>query len=82
MIIFLFTFGSMLLMVVAMSIGYIIKKKKLAGSCGGISGLGLEKACDCEDPCDKRKAKMAAEEASKKEDTYQKIGSYNRINRP
>lgn len=49
-----------------MSIGYIIKKKAVEGSCGGLGTLGIEKACDCDDPCDKRKARMAAEEAREK----------------
>jgi len=38
-----------------MAIGYIFQKKKIKGSCGGISDLGLEKVCDCDEPCDKRK---------------------------
>lgn len=49
-----------------MSIGYIIKKKAVEGSCGGLGTLGIEKACDCDDPCDKRKARMAEEEAREK----------------
>ncbi len=58
---FFVTFVVLLLVVCAMAIGYIIKRKTISGSCGGISNLGLEKVCDCEEPCDKRKAKMAAE---------------------
>lgn len=38
-----------------MAVGYIFQRKKIKGSCGGISDLGLDKACDCEEPCDKRK---------------------------
>lgn len=46
-----------------MAVGYIIKRKTISGSCGGISSLGLEKVCDCPEPCDKRKAKMVEEAA-------------------
>ena len=60
------TFVMFALVIVGMSIGYIVQKKSITGSCGGISGLGMEKACDCPDPCDKRKAKMAKEEAKQK----------------
>ena len=60
------TFIMFALVIVGMSIGYIVQKKSITGSCGGISGLGMEKACDCPDPCDKRKAKMAKEEAKQK----------------
>ena len=45
----------MLIIVTIMSVGYIFQKKKIKGSCGGISDLGLEKVCDCDEPCDKRK---------------------------
>ncbi|MFT5807180.1 MAG: hypothetical protein ACI9LG_001471 [Moritella dasanensis] len=57
------TFVIFALVIAGMSIGYIVQKKTITGSCGGISGLGMEKACDCPDPCEKRKAKMAKEEA-------------------
>ncbi|GIC77842.1 MULTISPECIES: (Na+)-NQR maturation NqrM [unclassified Moritella] len=60
------TFVIFALVIAGMSIGYIVQKKSITGSCGGISGLGMEKACDCPDPCDKRKAKMAKEEAKQK----------------
>ncbi|AWX14085.1 Na(+)-translocating NADH-quinone reductase subunit E [Mergibacter septicus] len=59
--VFLFTFGFFLLIILAMAVGYIIKRKTISGSCGGISSLGLEKVCDCPEPCDKRKAKMVEE---------------------
>ena len=55
---FLITFFTMLVVILMMSIGYIIQRKKIKGSCGGISDLGLEKVCDCEEPCDKRKELM------------------------
>jgi len=50
MTIFLITFGFFLLIVVAMAVGYIFQQKSLAGSCGGLSSIGIEKACDCEKP--------------------------------
>lgn len=60
------TFVIFALVIAGMAIGYIIQKKSITGSCGGISNLGMEKACDCPDPCDKRKAKMAKAEAKEK----------------
>jgi hypothetical protein len=44
-----------------MSLGYLVKRKSLQGSCGGISSLGIEKVCDCPEPCDARKKRMARE---------------------
>ncbi|MCT7940896.1 (Na+)-NQR maturation NqrM [Shewanella holmiensis] len=60
------TFVVLLVFFVLMSIGYIIKKKAVEGSCGGLGVLGIEKACDCDDPCDKRKRRMAEEERREK----------------
>ncbi|MGL4455335.1 MAG: (Na+)-NQR maturation NqrM [Plesiomonas sp.] len=56
---FIATFAVFMLVIAAMSIGYIIKRRSIHGSCGGIANLGLEKVCDCPEPCDNRKAKMA-----------------------
>ncbi|MCJ8351676.1 (Na+)-NQR maturation NqrM [Moritella sp.] len=67
------TFVIFALVIAGMSIGYIVQKKSITGSCGGISNLGMDKACDCPDPCDKRKAKIAKAEAK------QKMLSENRI---
>jgi len=58
--IFLITFGVFMLVIAAMAIGYI------SGSCGGLGSVGIEKECDCPEPCDNRKKKMAKEEARRK----------------
>ncbi|MDO2947133.1 (Na+)-NQR maturation NqrM [Aeromonas simiae] len=64
--VFLITFVVFLLVVLGMAIGYIVKKKTISGSCGGLGSIGIEKECDCPEPCDNRKKKMAAEEARRK----------------
>lgn len=53
--VFVATFVIFALVILGMSLGYLIKRKTLQGSCGGISSLGLEKVCDCPEPCDARK---------------------------
>ncbi|TCP93232.1 hypothetical protein EDC44_12332 [Cricetibacter osteomyelitidis] len=58
---FFITFGFFVVIIAAMAIGYMVKRKTIAGSCGGISTLGMEKVCDCPEPCENRKAKMAVE---------------------
>ncbi len=55
MTIFLITFGFFLVVVLAMAVGYIFQQKTLAGSCGGLGSIGIEKACNCDNPCEKRK---------------------------
>ncbi|MGB5446940.1 MAG: (Na+)-NQR maturation NqrM, partial [Psychromonas sp.] len=59
MIYFIATFIVFLIVVVAMAIGYIFNKKTIAGSCGGLGSVGIEKECDCPEPCDNRKKKNA-----------------------
>ena len=63
---FLITFVLMLIVILIMAVGYIFQRKKIKGSCGGISDLGLEKVCDCDEPCDKRKELMRRLEEQEK----------------
>jgi Uncharacterized protein conserved in bacteria len=57
--VFLATFAIFVLVIFGMSLGYLVKRKSIQGSCGGISSLGMEKVCDCPEPCDARKKRMA-----------------------
>jgi hypothetical protein len=56
----------MVIVILLMAIGYILQKKKIKGSCGGIGDLGLDKVCDCEEPCDKRKELIKRMEEEKR----------------
>jgi hypothetical protein len=60
---FLITFGVFLAVIAAMAIGYIIQKKTVAGSCGGLGAVGIDKVCNCPEPCDARKRREAKEAA-------------------
>ena len=51
---FLITLGFFLVIVMAMAVGYIFQQKTLAGSCGGLANVGIEKSCNCDNPCEKR----------------------------
>ncbi|MGL4446258.1 (Na+)-NQR maturation NqrM [Shewanella sp.] len=70
---FIAAFLILLLFFLLMSIGYLIKRKAVEGSCGGLGVLGIEKACDCDDPCDNRKRRMAAEAARREKLTKDRI---------
>lgn len=50
--VFIATFILFLVAFLGMSLGYIIKRKSIQGSCGGLSSIGVEKVCDCPEPCD------------------------------
>lgn len=43
---FLIIFGVMVLVIVAMSVGVIFSNKPIKGSCGGMSALGMDVACE------------------------------------
>lgn len=49
---FLLTFGMFLIIIFAMSLGYILMRKRIKGSCGGLGSVGIDKECDCPEPCD------------------------------
>ncbi|MFZ1873716.1 (Na+)-NQR maturation NqrM [Serratia sp. D1N4] len=59
--VFVASFVLFLLVVIGMSLGYLFRRKTLQGSCGGITALGMEKVCDCPEPCDARKKRLAKE---------------------
>ena len=42
---FLVVFAVMALVILGMSVGVIAGRKPIAGSCGGIANLGIEKEC-------------------------------------
>jgi len=62
--VFLLTFGMFLIVILSMSIGYIVMRKRIHGSCGGLASVGIEKECSCPEPCDE--AGSAINQASQK----------------
>ncbi|MCC2617894.1 (Na+)-NQR maturation NqrM [Aestuariibacter halophilus] len=58
---FFLAFVFFLIVVTAMAVGYLVQRKTISGSCGGLGALGIEKACDCPEPCDRKKARMEKE---------------------
>jgi hypothetical protein len=62
MIIVVFVF--MLLVIALMSVGVLLGKKPISGSCGGMSAIGMESACDVcggdKQKCDTENEKVAA----------------------
>ncbi len=58
---FILAFSLFGFVILIMAIGYIFQKKRISGSCGGLDALGIEKACDCEKPCAKKRARLRNE---------------------
>jgi hypothetical protein len=58
---FILAFALFVIVAIAMSLGYLLQRKAIAGSCGGLGALGIDKACDCPEPCDRKKAREARE---------------------
>lgn len=54
MTLFLLTLGFFVVIALAMGVGYIFQQKSLAGSCGGLGTIGIDKECNCDNPCEKR----------------------------
>ncbi|AWY00409.1 ApbE family protein [Marinomonas primoryensis] len=61
-------FALMLLLVAAMSVGVLMGRKPISGSCGGMSSLGMEVACDIcggdKGKCEKETKESAVEKVS------------------
>lgn len=69
---FFIVFAVLLVLMLAMSVGVIFNNKPISGSCGGMSALGMEVACDvcggdknkCEKEVDSAKEKALDENLS------------------
>ncbi|AMG31234.1 (Na+)-NQR maturation NqrM [Grimontia hollisae] len=59
MSVYLITFAVFMLVIAGMAIGFIVQRKTISGSCGGLGSIGIEKECDCPEPCDARKKREA-----------------------
>ena len=61
--IFLIVFFFMLAVVLLMAVGLLMGRKPIAGSCGGMSAIGMDTACDVcggdKDICDTENEKTA-----------------------
>lgn len=62
---YLLTLAVFLCVIAAMAIGWIVKKKTIAGSCGGLANVGIDKECDCEEVCDSHKLYQIQEPSTK-----------------
>lgn len=60
-------FVAMLVIVAAMAVGVLLGRKPISGSCGGMSAIGMETACDV---CggDKKRCEKESAEAAKHSD--------------
>lgn len=64
---FLLVFALMIVIVLAMSIGVLLGRKRIKGSCGGVGNIpGLESQCECENPCDKKLKREAEQKTEHK----------------
>ncbi len=68
------TFAVLLLTITAMSVGVLLGRKPIAGSCGGMSALGMDTVCDicggdpnkCDEQTQRRQAGDLAYEVTPK----------------
>jgi hypothetical protein len=71
--VFVITLVILLLLTLGMSVGVIMGRKPIAGSCGGMSSLGMETACDIcggdKDICDDEDEKQRIINSRKQGDT-------------
>ncbi|KJF93485.1 hypothetical protein UB33_16600 [Photobacterium angustum] len=63
---FLLTLGIFLIVIFAMAIGWFLKQRTIKGSCGGLANVGVDKECNCDEPCDEHKLYQIQEPQSGK----------------
>lgn len=61
---FLITFFVFLLVITFMALGVLFGRKRIQGSCGGLSSIGIDKNCDCEEVCGDHKTLYQIQEPS------------------
>jgi uncharacterized protein len=59
MTIFLATFLTMGIAVLAMAVGVLAGRRPMGGSCGGLDRMGLKCDAGCNKPCPERLARMS-----------------------
>lgn len=64
----LIAFGVFLLVIVMMAIGVLLGRKAIAGSCGGLSNVGIDKECNCDVACDSHRLYQISEPSPKNSD--------------
>lgn len=68
MITMLIAFCVFLLVIVMMAVGVLIGRKAIAGSCGGLSNVGIDKECNCDVACDRHRLYQIPEPSLKNSD--------------
>lgn len=85
MTIWFLVLGFMLLVVAAMSIGVILGRKPIAGSCGGLNQLGLKQGCDIcggkDEICEEQSRKNSAAARRRDDENRGADLGYNAIKR-
>ena len=74
MIEFLLALGVLVLLIAGMSIGVLMGRKPIAGSCGGMAALGMEVECDiCGGDATKCVEPAAGPDASRQQLAYDAV---------
>ncbi|MBP0048653.1 (Na+)-NQR maturation NqrM [Marinobacterium sp. AK62] len=69
------TFAALVLIILAMSVGVLLGRKPIKGSCGGMSALGMDTVCDIcggnPSKCDEEQQRSAEGSGSAAELAYE-----------
>ncbi|ODS05520.1 (Na+)-NQR maturation NqrM [Vibrio scophthalmi] len=52
---FVFALIGFVVVISLMAIGVLFSRKPIAGSCGGLANIDIERECNCEEVCDEHR---------------------------
>ncbi|WP_434999210.1 (Na+)-NQR maturation NqrM [Vibrio scophthalmi] len=52
---FVFALIGFVVVISLMAIGVLFSRKSIAGSCGGLANIDIERECNCEEVCDEHR---------------------------
>ncbi len=55
---YLLAFAAFMILILLMAIGVLMHRQSIKGSCGGLSSIGIERACDCVDVCEEHRKQL------------------------
>lgn len=58
MLTILICFAAFIIIIALMSVGVMMKRKAIQGSCGGLASINVNRVCNCKDVCEEHRTQL------------------------